>query len=232
MSHLKRLAPLVLILAMLVAGFAFGLQHQLSWAALAAHRAALRTWVQADPLATAAGYVAVYALAVAVSFPGALWITIAGGYLFGTALGAALAVAGSTIGAVLLVLAARTALGPVLARRAGSLVERMRPGLERDGFSYVLALRLIPVVPFWLTNLAAAFTGVRLRHFVAATLIGTIPATTVFASIGAGVGNVLGTGRTPDVSVIFSAPVLLPLLGLAVLSLLPIAWRRWKAADA
>jgi uncharacterized membrane protein YdjX (TVP38/TMEM64 family) len=232
MSHLKRLAPLVLILAVLAAGFALGLQHQLSWAALAAHRAALRTWVQAAPLATAAAYVALYALAVAVSFPGAVWITIAGGFLFGTPLGAALAVAGSTIGAVLLVLAARSALGPLLARHAGSLIERMRPRMERDGFSYVLALRLIPVVPFWLTNLAAALAGVPLRHFFAATLIGTIPATTVFASIGAGVGNVLGTGRTPDVSVIFSAPVLLPLLGLALLSLLPIAWRRWKAADA
>ena len=232
MSYLKRFAPLALILAVLATGFAFGLQHQLSWTALAAHRAALRTWVQATPLATAAAYVAVYAVAVAVSFPGAVWITIAGGFLFGTALGAALAVAGSTIGAVLLVLAARSALGPLVARRAGSLIERMRPGLERDGFSYVLALRLIPVVPFWLTNLAAALAGVRLRDFAAATLIGTIPATTVFASVGAGIGEVLGTGRTPDVSVILSAPVLLPLLGLAALSLLPVAWRWWKAANA
>lgn len=232
MSHLKRLGPLVLILAMLAAGFAFGLQHQLSWTALAAHRAALRTWVEAAPLATAAAYVAVYALAVAVSFPGAVWITVAGGFLFGTALGAALAVSGSTVGAVLLVLAARSALGPLLARRVGSLIERMRPGLERDGFSYVLALRLIPVMPFWLTNLAAALAGVRLSHFAAATLIGTIPATTVFASVGAGVGEVLGTGRTPDISVILSAPILLPLLGLALLSLLPVAWRWWKAANA
>ena len=232
MSYLKRFAPLALILAVLATGFAFGLQHQLSWTALAAHRAALRTWVQATPLATAAAYVAVYVLAVAVSFPGAVWITIAGGFLFGTALGAALAVAGSTIGAVLLVLAARSALGPLVARRAGSLIERMRPGLERDGFSYVLALRLIPVVPFWLTYLAAALAGVRLRDFAAATLIGTIPATTVFASVGAGIGEVLGTGRTPDVSVILSAPVLLPLLGLAALSLLPVAWRWWKAANA
>lgn len=232
MSHLKRLGPLVLILAMLAAGFAFGLQHQLSWTALAAHRAALRTWVEAAPLATAAAYVAVYALAVAVSFPGAVWITVAGGFLFGTALGAALAVSGSTVGAVLLVLAARSALGPLPARRVGSLIERMRPGLERDGFSYVLALRLIPVMPFWLTNLAAALAGVRLSHFAAATLIGTIPATTVFASVGAGVGEVLGTGRTPDISVILSAPILLPLLGLALLSLLPVAWRWWKAANA
>jgi uncharacterized membrane protein YdjX (TVP38/TMEM64 family) len=232
MSHLKRFAPLLLILAVLVGGLVVGLQHQLSWAALAAHQAALRTWVEAEPFATAVLYAAVYALAVAISFPGAVWITVTGGLLFGTALGAALAVVGSTSGAVLLVLAARTALGPFLARRAGRLIEGLRPRMRRDGFSYVLALRLIPVVPFWLTNLAAAVAGVRLSHFAAATLIGTIPASTVFASIGAGVGSVLAAGQTPDLLVIFSPPVLLPLLGLAVLALLPVAWRRRRAADA
>src|SRR5271170_3596823 len=100
MSHLKRLAPLLLIVAALALAYALGLQRQLSWTAVAAHQTALRTWVHADPLATGAGYVAVYALAVAVSFPGAIWITITGGLLFGTALGATLAVCGSTIGAV------------------------------------------------------------------------------------------------------------------------------------
>ena len=232
MSHLKRLAPLLLILAALALAYALGLQRQLSWTALAAHQAALRTWVQAEPLATAAGYVTVYTLAVAASFPGAIWITITGGLMFGTALGAALAVCGSTLGAILLFLAARSALGPFLERRAGRLLDRVRPGLQRDGFLYVLALRLIPVMPFWLINLAAALTGVRLSHFIAATVIGIIPAVTVFASIGAGIGGVLAAGQIPDLSIIFSPPVLLPLLGLALLSLLPVAWRHWSRKNA
>jgi len=232
MIHVKRLVPLLLILAALAVAYALGLQRQLSWTALAAHQAALRTWVHAQPLATAAGYLAIYILAVAVSVPGAIWLTIAGGLMFGTPLGAALAVCGSTGGAILLFLIARTALGPFLARRAGRLLARVQPGLQRDGFSYVLALRLIPVVPFWLINLAAALSGVRLSHFAVATFIGIIPATTVFASIGAGVGGVLEAGKTPDLSLIFSAPVLLPMLGLAVLSLLPVAWRRWSGKNA
>jgi uncharacterized membrane protein YdjX (TVP38/TMEM64 family) len=232
MIHLKRLVPLLLILAALAVAYALGLQRQLSWTALAAHQAALRTWVHAEPLATAAGYLAVYILAVAASFPGAIWITITGGLLFGTPLGAALAVCGSTGGAILLFLVARTALGPFLGRRAGRLIARVEPGLRRDGFSYVLALRLIPVVPFWLINLAAALSGVRLSHFAAATFIGIIPATTIFASIGAGIGGVLEAGRTPDLSIILSPPVLLPLLGLALLSLLPVAWRHWRGENA
>jgi len=222
----------LLILAAVAVAYALGLQRQLSWTALAAHQAVLRTWVQADPLATAAGYVALYALAVAVSFPGAVVFTVTSGLLFGTALGAALTVCAATLGAVLIFLAARSALGPFLARRAGRLLDRVQPGLQRNGFLYVLALRLIPIVPFWLINLAAALSGVRLWHFAVATFIGIIPATTVFASIGAGVGGVLEAGRTPDLSIIFSAPVLLPLLGLAALSLLPVGWRYWKGENA
>jgi uncharacterized membrane protein YdjX (TVP38/TMEM64 family) len=232
MVHVKRLIPLLLILAALAVAYGLGLQRQLSWSALAAHQTALRTWVHADPLATAACYLGIYILAVAASFPGAIWITITGGLLFGTPVGAALAVCGSTGGAVLLFLIARTTFGPFLARRAGRLLERVQPGLERDGFSYVLALRLVPVMPFWLINLAAALSGVRLSHFAAATVIGIIPATTVFASIGAGVGEVLDTGRTPDLSLIFSPPVLLPMLGLALVALVPVAWRRWSGKNA
>lgn len=92
-------------------------------------------------------------------------LTLAGGLLFGTVTGAARAVAGATIGAVLLFLAARCALGGWLAGRARGLLDRVRPGLERDGFSYMLALRRLPVVPFWLVNLALALVGMRLGSF-------------------------------------------------------------------
>ena len=102
--------------------------------------------------------------------------------------------------------------------------------LQRDGFSYLLAMRLIPAFPFWLVNLAAAIGGMRLLPYATATLIGIIPATLVFASLGEGWATVLAQGRRPDLMVAFSPPVLLPLLALAALSLLPVAWRRWKAA--
>ena len=111
-------------------------------------------------------------------------------------------------------------------------MERIRPGLERDGFSYLLALRLIPLFPFWLVNLAPALVRMPLRTFVGATLLGIVPGTFVFASVGAGLGAVLAEGRQPDLSVILRPAVLLPLLGLALLSLLPVAWRRWKERHA
>jgi uncharacterized membrane protein YdjX (TVP38/TMEM64 family) len=87
------------------------------------------------------------------------------------------------------------------------------------------------VVPFWLVNLAAALAGMRLWSFGAATLLGIIPGTFVFASIGAGVRDVLAAGNRPDLALILSPPVLAPMLALALLSLLPVAWRKWKRRD-
>ena len=238
MTMLRRLLPLLLLAGLLAAGYALGLQRWLDWQVLGARQAELRALVAARPVAAAALYGLAYAAAVAASFPGAAVLTIAGGLLFGAVEGTELAVGGATLGAVAFFLAARTALRPVLEQPllkqgAGSLLERLRPGLERDGFSYVLALRLLPVVPFWLINIAAALTGVRLTAFAAATLLGIIPGGAVYAAMGAGIGGVLAAGGRPDLAVILSPPVLLPLLGLAVLALLPLGWRWWKGrADA
>lgn len=229
---LTRLLPLLLVVAALALAYAFGLHRSLSFEALGQGQDALRGLVAAHPLLAPLAYVAAYAAAAALSLPGAVVITLAGGLLFGTLAGGTLAVIGATLGATLLFLAARHALGDWLAARAGPLMERVRPGLERDGFSYLLALRLIPLFPFWLVNLAPALVRMPLRSFVAATFLGIIPGTFVFASVGAGIGEVLAQGRQPDLSVILRPAVLLPLLGLALLSLLPVAWRRWKERHA
>jgi uncharacterized membrane protein YdjX (TVP38/TMEM64 family) len=223
-----RWLPLLVILAAIVAAFAFGVPQALSWSALGARQAALMQETRAHPVASLLLYAAVYALAVALSVPVSVVLSVAGGLLFGTVLGGAAAVAGATIGAVLLFLVVRLALGPLLARRAPRLLARIGPGLERDGFSYLLALRLIPAFPFWLVNLAPALVGMRLLPYAAATALGVIPATVVFVSLGAGLGSVLAAGERPDLGVIFSPRVLGPLIGLAALSLLPVLWRRWR----
>lgn len=227
-ARLKHLLPLALLLAALVALWAFGLQQDLSWADLAHHQADLLRIVAAWPITTGAAYVGLYTVVVACSVPEAAVVTVAGGLLFGTVLGTVLAVVGASIGAVILFLAARYALADVVASRAVSLMARLRPRLERDGFLYLLAIRLVPVFPFWLINLAAAGCNMRLLPFAAATLIGIIPGTAVFAAIGTGLADVLAKGQTPNLTVVFSPHILLPLLGLATLALLPMVWRAWQ----
>ena len=173
-------------------------------------------------------YTALYALVVGASLPAGGLLSVAGGLLFGALAGTLLAVIGASLGAVLLFLLARGTLGRLLATRARPLLERIRPALERDAFWGLLALRLIPVVPFWLGNLAPALLGIRLLPFAAATILGIIPATAVLASLGAGLGGAATGEFPPDASMLFSPAILLPILGLALLSVLPIALRRWR----
>ena len=232
MRFVRRFWPLALLLAAIAAAWASGLAQQVSWATLARNQAALGAWVASHPIAAPALYVVIYAVAVALSVPEAAVLTVAGGLLFGTLFGGMLAAGGSTAGAVALFLAVRYHLADAIARRGGGFLDRVRAGLERSGFNYLLAIRLVPAFPFWLVNLAAALSGMRLLPYAAATLIGVLPATFVFTSIGAGIGAVLAAGGKPDLAIIFSPRVLGPLIALAVLSLLPVAWRRWKRSDA
>jgi len=232
LARLKHLLPLALLIAGLLALWAFGLRRDLSWASLSRHQAELLAAVAARPVETGSVYIVVYAILVACSVPEAAIVTVAGGLLFGTVIGCALTVTGATIGASILLVVVRSAFAQTLDRHRHRIPEQVRIRLERDGFGYLLALRLVPLFPFWIVNLAAAVAGIRLAVFVPATLLGIAPASFVLSSIGAGVGTILAEGRTPDLSVLFSARVLLPLLGLAVLSLLPALLRRRPGAHA
>lgn len=230
-NRLQRLWPILLVVAALVGCYAAGLFHLLSLDALSRRQQALRGFALGHPFEAIAAYVALYAAIAAIAVPGGAVLTVAGGLPFGTWLGAAAAVAGATTGATLLFLAARHALADWLAERAGGLLDRIRPSLERDGIGALLALRLMPVVPFWLVNLGAGLIGVPLRRFILTTLFGIVPGTTVFASVGAGIGGVLDAGRSPDLEALLR-PAILPLVGLSLLSLLPMAWRRLRGAAA
>lgn len=221
-----RFLPLALLLAGLGLVFALGLDRYLTLAALQAHREALNDFVTAHQAAASALFVLVYAVAVALSIPGGAVLTIAGGFLFGIVWGSMLVLLGATAGAVAVFLAARTALGDSLRRRAGPWVRRLEFGFRDHAVSYMLTLRLIPVVPFWLVNLLPAFFGVSLGAYALTTVLGIIPGTLVYASVGNGLGATLDAGRQPDLGLIFEPEILLPLAGLGLLALLPVLYKR------
>lgn len=225
---MRRWLPLAALVATLALVYATGAHGYLSLATLKEQREQLQSLVAARPVVTAVVYVLVYAAAVALSLPGAIFLTLAGGFLFGTWLGGLLAVLGATAGAVAVFLIARTALGAGWRERAGPWLRRMEAGFRADAFHYLLVLRLIPLFPFWLVNLVPAFLGVPLATFAAATFLGIIPATLIYAGVGSGLGVVLERGQDPDLGLILEPRVLLPLLGLALLALLPVLHRRWR----
>ena len=156
--------------------------------------------------------------------PIGLAFDIAGGYLLGTWLGALSAVIGATLGATGIFLAARAGFGG-LAQRAGPFVGKLEAGFRADAFNYLLVLRLVPIFPFWLVNLVPALVGVRLRSYMLATFLGIIPGTFVYASLGSGLGEIV---QEPDLGIVFHPSVLLPVIGLAVLALIPVAYKHWR----
>src|SRR5262249_20230586 len=145
--------------------FAFGLHHYVTFEQLHAHHHALRAWVGEHPVVAPLAYMAAYAVAVAFSLPVGLVLTIAGGYLFGTLIAAVATTVGATLGATAVFIAARTALAELLRGRVAGTLARFEEGFRRNAFNYMLVLRLVPIFPFWLVNLAPAFTRVRLGTY-------------------------------------------------------------------
>jgi uncharacterized membrane protein YdjX (TVP38/TMEM64 family) len=227
--RLWRWLPLALLVAALALVFASGLHRYLSFETLREHRAALLAFVAARPLLAPLAFAALYVAVVALSVPGASILTITGGFLFGIWLGGALVVASATAGATILFLIARTTLGDSLRARAGPWLRRMETGFRANALSYLLALRLLPLFPFWLVNLVPALLGVPLGTYVLGTALGIIPGSLVYAGVGNGLGAVFDQGGTPDLGIIFRPQVLGPILGLALLALLPALYRKYRA---
>ncbi|WP_199192700.1 TVP38/TMEM64 family protein [Allosphingosinicella deserti] len=204
----------------------------LSFAALAENRVWLVDRVGALGWAAPLLFVLVYALSTAFSMPTGLLLSTVGGFLFGTLWGGLLNVIGATLGATMIFLAARTVLGNLLSARAGPFLQKLEAGFRENEVSYMLVLRLVPLFPFWLVNLAPAFLGVRTSTFVGGTFLGIIPGAFVFASVGTGLGAVLATGGTPDGSALLQPHVIIPIAGLALLAMIPVVLKRVRRPAA
>ena len=220
-----RLIPLAMLLLAAAVFVLGGGRHYLTFAQLVAHRAALCNLAVRGGALAVIGFIFGYAGLTALSLPGATLMTLASGFLFGPWLGAIYALVGATLGACAVFLAARAGVAG-LADRAGPTVQRLKSGFRENAFNYLLCLRLIPIFPFWLVNLVAGASGMNLPIYLAATFFGMIPGAFVYAGIGNGVSALIEAGQPPDPYTIFRPNILLPLIGLAVLALLPVAYKR------
>ena len=227
MPRLARKLPILLIFASAAIGAVF-LRDQFTFEAFARNREALLTFRDAHFLWASLGFLAAYIVIVSLSLPGGTIATLAGGFLFGLFPGAVYNVIGASIGAMAVFMAARAGFGADVARRmqsGGGASGRLQAALQQNQWSALLIMRLVPAVPFFLANLIPAFVGIRLLPFAATTVLGIIPATVIFTSVGAGLGDVFARGERPDLGIIFSPQILLPLLGLAALSAVPMLLR-------
>jgi len=227
----KKLWIALALVALLLALRFSGLGEWLSFDTLARHRVTLSGWVSGHPLLSAGAFVAIYTVVAALALPGAVWLTLGGGFLFGAALGTALTVAGATMGATLLFLFAQRVFGADALQKLGPKAEGLARGIQANAWSYLLVLRLVPLFPFFLVNLVPAFCGVRPAVFIVTTALGIIPGTAVFALSGAGLGRVLDAGGTPSLSGILTPEIIAALCGLAALALLAIPLKKRFSAS-
>ncbi|MDB5315613.1 MAG: hypothetical protein JWO24_1457 [Rhodospirillales bacterium] len=215
----RRVWLVVAVIAVIIAIRFFGVADFLTLDTLRGVRGTLTGWVAANGLLAALAYVGVYVLATALLVPGAVLLTLTGGFLFGAVLGTALTVIAATIGAVIIFSMARIVFGADALERFGPRAKALVEGLRRNAWSYLLVLRLVPLFPFLLVNIVPAFAGIRLRVFALTTLFGILPGTAVFSLSGAGLGRTLDSGGALDLGSILTAEILIALCALAALSL-------------
>lgn len=251
-SSAKRWLPLIALAGLMALGYAMGWHKYLSFKTVGLNYEYLKGYIAGNLLVALGAYILIYIAAVALSAPGALILTLAGGLLFGWKIGAPAAIVAATIGASLLFLIARSSFGEGLAAKAGPALAKFADGFKQNAFSYLLFLRLVPVFPFFLVNIAPALLGVPFRTYVIGTFLGIIPGTTAFSVAGAGLGSVveaqnkiyqdcLAAGpANPDVScpykidtsALLTKELLAAFILLGVVSLIPVALKKYRGRDA
>ena len=227
-KRLRRWLPLGVLVLGTILFFAFDLDRYVSVAKLRAHHRDLAGFVGAHYAAALLLYAGIYILFVALSLPGAVWLTIVAGFLFGALPAAGITVVAATIGACLLFLAAKSSLGEYLHDHAGPWLQKVERGFGEDQWSYLLMMRLVPVVPFFIANLLPAFLGVSLGVFVVTTALGIIPGTLVYSFAGAGLGGLLESDAAITWHSLLNPQIKLALTGLALLAALPVAVKYWR----
>ena len=226
---LRRLVPLLLLAGLIGAFFYFDGDRYLMIQTLSDNRHELMAFVHDNMIGSIILFIVLYTAVTAMAVPGSAVMTIAGGFLFGITFGTIWVVIAATAGATMLFLLARTTLGDALRRKAGPTLQRMEAGFQKNAFSYLLSLRLVPIFPFFLINIVPAFLGVTLRTYVLATLLGIIPGSFVFASIGAGLGSVFDMMMKFSLKNAITPEIIIGLVSLSVLSLAPAAYKKIKS---
>lgn len=241
LSVALRWSPLVLMIGIGIAAFAFGLGEYLSLSNIIRFRSALVGFVEDQPALATAAYVGVYMMAVVFSVPGGSVFTIVGGIMFGGIVGGIITTVGAVLGSLGVFLVARTALEGWTRRRMSQLGPRINAiaeGFRENAFSLLIVLRLIPLMPYWASNALPAIFGVSVSTFVVATTIGLLPWTVSFAFFGAALEDIVAAQEeanpgcadagTCEVSFsVFSSPSVLTGLVIALLALVPVFVHWW-----
>lgn len=226
--NLKKILPILLILGLSVSAFLLDLDNYLNLEYLKIHYTEIHEFLNANRAISIFIYSLIYVIVVAISLPVATFMTILGGLTFGQILGTVTVVLSATIGACIFFLTVKIASSELINDTKQNFIKKMQKGFQENAFFYLLSLRLMPIFPFVAVNLGAAIFQIPLKVFFLGTLIGIIPGSFVYVSIGVALREVI---QKPDFSpsIILDPQILIALLGLGILALLPVIYKRFKA---
>ena len=180
----KKITLWVALLMSCALFYYFDLGHYLSLENLKSNRETLYGFHRQNPAATILGFIGIYILVVALSLPGATLLTLAGGAIFGSVKATLFVNIGATLGATLAFLVARVLLRDWVERKLGGKLQPFTEGVSKNAVNFVLFLRLVPIFPFFLVNLALGLTQIPLRVYFFGTLLGILPGSFVYANAG------------------------------------------------
>jgi uncharacterized membrane protein YdjX (TVP38/TMEM64 family) len=221
MKRLRAFLPLLVLIAIGVALFFGGALDRFDPHHIVQEEADLRASIVAHPLLAGLAQVGLMTLAIATGIPGAVVIVLAGGMLFGIIEGTLLSATGTTLGALILFFASRSAFASG-SGKAPAMVERLRAGYHAYPVSYAMFLRLVPFFPFGGVTIALAGLGCPLWLFLLATATGGSVMIAFETALGAGLTETIAREGAVSLNLFAHRGVLLPLLGMAVLALGPI----------
>lgn len=231
-KNLIKYLPILLIFLGMASIYFSGVYHYLSLDYLRTYHKSLKLFVGMYPVAVPVLFCTVYIISTTLSVPGAVFLTLLGGYLFPQPFSTIYVVFSATCGATIIFLTARTALKDILKKKAGPFLQNMEKGFQENVISYLLFLRFVPLFPFWLVNIAPAFFGVSLMTFVWTTLVGIFPGTLVFTLAGEGLDKILENNKTFSISTVFNVQIKIALLMLGITALVPIVWKKIKKTNS
>ena len=244
----KRFLPIVILAA--IAGLIYwqGWYKYITIEQLALNREFLKDYIANNFLIALLAYMAIYTIVVALSFPGAAFLTLSGGLLFGVLVGGLATVTAATLGAVIIFLIAKSALGEQLASKAGPWVNNLQEGFKEDALSYMFFLRLVPLFPFWLVNIAPGILGVKLSTYFIGTFFGIMPGTFAYSYAGVGLDSVidaqlkpyqecLASGKTDctfafSPSALVTKEIIIAFALLGLVALIPVILKRFRKTSS
>lgn len=227
MNQIRKYLPLLIIIILSASIWFLQLNKYFSFGILKAYQESINLFITTNLLLSVLTYSTIYIIVVGLSIPGATFMTLTGGFFFGQWIGTFAVVLSATFGASIFFLSAKMASSDLLSKKIGNLTKRMQEGFTENAFFYLLTLRFIPLFPFVVVNIAAALLQVPMRTFFIGTFLGIIPGSFVYVSMGVALRQV---SQKSDFSpkIILDPQILLALIGLGILSLLPVLYKRIK----